>query len=269
MELKQVPLSSIDIYINKAVELAMTYAPKLALAIIFLLIGLKLTKIISKIAEEALLKSNIEPTIRLFLSKLIFGGLRVLLYVSVASMVGIETTSFVAMIGAAGLAIGLAFQGTLSNFAGGVLILTLKPFRVGDTINAQGFAGTVSEISIFNTIILTGENREALIPNGVLANSSLMNMSAKSTVRAELKFFIPTNGDIALAKKLIMNILARDKRILPDPAPVALVSELTETSIILIARVWSKQADHGNVISDNLESIKTALNEHGLFYLKS
>lgn len=263
--MKQNTWHYIDMTVNKFFDLALIYGPRVLLAIVFLIIGLKVIQVGSRIIAEALNRSHIEPTVKLFLSRLIVWIVKALLFVSVASMVGIETTSFVAMIGAAGLAIGLAFQGTLSNFAGGLLILTLKPFKVGDNINALGYAGMVEEISIFNTKIVTGENRVALIPNGTLANSSLMNMTEKENVRVELKFFIPSNADIKNAKKIIADSIALDSRINPEPKPLIAVLEVTETSIVLIARVWTTHQNYWPVYFEHIEQIKTGLNAQGIF----
>lgn len=258
----------IDITTNKFFDLALRYGPRVFLAIIFLVAGLKVIQIGSRVVDEALNRTHIEPTVKLFLSKLIVWIVKVLLFVSVASMVGIETTSFVAMIGAAGLAIGLAFQGTLSNFAGGILILTMKPFKVGDNINALGYAGVVEEISIFNTKVITGENRVALIPNGTLANSSMINMTAKEHVRIELKFFIPSNADIRLAKSLIAESFKSDVRIIDEPSPLVAVLEVTETSIVLIARVWVTHQNYWPVYFEHIEAIKISLNTNGIFIPK-
>jgi small conductance mechanosensitive channel len=205
-----------------------------------------------------------DPTLNKFLCGLINALLKVLLLISVASMVGIATTSFIAVIGAAGLAVGLALQGSLANFAGGVLILIFKPFKVGDTIEAQGFLGAVKEISILYTIIDTFDNRRIVIPNGQLANASLTNVSIYDTRRCDMTFGIGYGDDIDKAKQVIKQCLEEDERVLPEPAPRIAVGSLGDSSVNIIVRPWTKTDDLWPVYWDMHEKIKKAFDREGI-----
>jgi len=182
--------------------------------------------------------------------------LKIMVIISVASMVGIAMTSFIAILGAAGLAVGLALQGSLANFAGGVLILIFKPFKVGDVITAQGFTAAVKEIQIFQTILKTPDNRTIIIPNAKLSNESLVNFSVEPTRRVDLVFGIGYNDDIEKARKVLQDIIAKDERILTDPAPFVRVSELADSSVNFTLRLWVNAADFWNVHFDTIESVK-------------
>src|SRR5690554_4582702 len=201
--------------INQATSLILAYAPKLVLAIVTLIIGLWLINRSVGILDSKLGKKD--PTLNKFLCGLISVLLKALLLVSVASMVGIATTSFVAIIGAAGLAVGLALQGSLANFAGGVLILIFKPFKVGDTIEAQGYLGSVSEITILYTIVNTFDNLRIVIPNGSLSNATLVNVGIYDKRRCDMTFSIHYNDDIDKAKAILQRLFDEDERSLKDP----------------------------------------------------
>jgi small conductance mechanosensitive channel len=224
--------------INQAVTLVMAYAPKVLLAIVTLVIGLWLINRAVRVLDAKLGKKD--PTLNKFLCGLISALLKVLLLISVASMIGIATTSFIAIIGAAGLAVGLALQGSLANFAGGVLILIFKPFKVGDTIEAQGFLGSVDEISILYTIVNTFDNRRIVIPNGSLSNASLINMSVYDTRRCDMSFGIGYNDDIDKAKAVIKKLIEADDRALTTPEPLIVVGSLGDSSVNLTVRAWTK-----------------------------
>ena len=197
---------------NQAMALVMTYAPKVVLAIVTLIVGMWLINRFVGVLDNKLGKKD--PTLNKFLCGLIGAILKILLLISVASMVGIATTSFIAIIGAAGLAVGLALQGSLANFAGGVLILIFKPFKVGDAIDAQGYLGSVREISILYTIVDTFDNRRIVIPNGQLANASLTNLSAYETRRCDMSFGIGYGDDIDKAKAICKRLIEEDERAL-------------------------------------------------------
>jgi small conductance mechanosensitive channel len=171
----------------------------------------------------------------------------VLLIVSVASMIGVETTSFVAAIGAAGLAIGLALQGSLANFAGGVLILLFRPFRIGDWIEAQGVSGTVDSIQIFHTVLRTGDNKTVIVPNGNLSNGIITNYNRQATRKVVFDVGVDYQSDLQKAREVLLE-LARDERVLTDPAPEAVISTLGDSSITVSLRVWVKTADYWNVM---------------------
>ncbi|OEK06279.1 mechanosensitive ion channel protein [Roseivirga misakiensis] len=251
-------------YYDQAVELIMQRGPKILLAILVLIIGLRLIKFVVKLLNKTFETRNIDVTLRPFISNLINWILKVLLIVTVADMIGIENTSFVAIIGAAGLAIGFALQGTLANFAGGVLILIFKPFKVGDLIEGQGHLGVVEEIEIFVTKILTPDNRLVIIPNGALSNGSLKNLTAKDSVRVDLTIGIAYDENIKEARKLLLNVMSKHDKVVQDPAPFVGVSELADSAINLAVRPWCNPADYWDVYFDVLEGSKDALDEAGI-----
>lgn len=249
-------------YLSQGITLTMTYAPKLILAIITLLVGMWLINRFIKVLDAKLSKKD--PTLNTFLCGLISVTLKALLLISVASMVGIATTSFVAVIGAAGLAVGLALQGSLANFAGGVLILLFKPFKVGDTIEAQGYLGSVAEISILYTIVNTFDNRRIVIPNGDLSNASLTNLSAYPTRRCDMSFRIGYKDDIDKAKAICLRLIAEDERAQKDPAPMAVVGGWGEDGLNLTVRAWTKSADIWPFYWDMQERVKKAFDAEGV-----
>lgn len=247
---------------DQAMALIMTYAPKVVLAIVTLIIGLWLIKRLVSVLDKRL--GAKDPTLNSFLCGLVSAILKILLLISVASMVGIATTSFVAIIGAAGLAVGLALQGSLANFAGGVLILLFKPFKVGDVIDAQGYVGTVAEIQILYTIINTPDNRRVVIPNGNLSNASLINMSAYDTRRCDMVFGIGYEDDIDKAKDIVRNLIGLDERTLKTPEPVIVVGNLGESSVDLTVRVWVNSGDYWPLYWDMQEKVKKAFDGAGI-----
>ena len=251
-----------SVLLDQAIAMTMLYAPRLVLAIITLLIGLWLIQRLVNVLDHKL--GAKDPTLSSFLRGLVSVVLKVLLLISVASMVGVATTSFVAVIGAAGLAIGLALQGSLANFAGGVLILIFKPFKVGDTIEAQGFVGTVKEIQILHTILNTPDNRRVVIPNGSLSNSSLVNMSVNTTRRADMTFGISYNDDIDKAKAICQRLLDADPRVLKDPAPLIVVGSLGDNSVNLTVRCWTNASDLWPFQWDMLERVKKSFDAEGV-----
>ena len=248
--------------VDQAITLVMAYAPKVVLAIITLIVGMWLINRFVRLLDSKLGKKD--PTLNTFLCGLLSAILKILLLISVASMVGIATTSFIAIIGAAGLAIGLALQGSLGNFAGGVLILIFKPFKVGDVIEAQGYLGSVVEISILYTIVNTFDNRRIIIPNGDLSNSSLTNLSAYPTRRCDMSFGIGYGDDIDKAKATIKRLIEEDERALKDPEPMIVVGGLGDSSVNLTARAWTKSADLWPFYWDMQERVKKAFDTEGI-----
>lgn len=248
--------------IDQAMTLVMTYAPKLLLAIITLIVGLWLINRFVGVLDNKLGKKD--PTLNKFLCGLIGAILKILLFISVASMVGIATTSFIAIIGAAGLAVGLALQGSLGNFAGGVLILIFKPFKVGDTIEAEGYLGAVREITILYTIVDTFDNRRIVIPNGSLSNATLVNVSYYDTRRCDMTFGIAYGDDIDKARTVIKQLLDEDERVLPEPEPRISVGSLGDNSVNIIVRPWTKTDDLWPVYWDMHERVKKAFDKEGL-----
>lgn len=257
-------MESSNIYFEKAVEMAMNYGPKLILAVIVLIAGLWIIRGVNGLAVKSMERSNVDVSLQKFLSSLISISLKVLLLISVASMVGIATTSFIAVLGAAGLAVGLALQGSLANFAGGVLLLLFKPYNAGDVIEAQGYLGTVSEIQIFYTVLKSFDNKTIVIPNGALSNGSITNYSTEKVRRADMTFGISYDDDIQKAKNLLNRLIDEDSRILKDPAPAVLVSELADNSVNFSVRVWCNNEDLWNVYFDMHERVKINFDKEGL-----
>ena len=259
-------LENLDVekYWDQGVAIIMDRGPKILLAIIVLIIGLRLIKFAIKMLNKGFEARNLDATLRPFISNLINWTLKVLLFVSVAGMVGIQNTSFVAIIGAVGLAIGFALQGTLANFAGGVLILIFKPFKVGDLIEAQGFLGVVEEIEIFVTKILTPDNRLVILPNGALSNGSMKNLTAKGQVRVDLSIGIAYDENIKEARKLLMEVMESHPKVLKDPAPFVGVAELADSAVNLAVRPWCDPNDYWDVYFDVYENGKEALDKAGI-----
>lgn len=251
-------------YAQKLLDLAVVYGPTLILAIIVLILGLWIIKLFTRGINKAMERSNLEISLRKFLSSLFGILLKVLLLISVASMIGIATTSFVAIIGAAGLAVGLALQGGLANFAGGVIILIFKPFKVGDFIDAQGYMGTVHEITIFTTVLKTPDNKTVIIPNGALSNGSMVNFSTESKRRVDMVFGIGYGDSIEKAKQVLKKLVDSDDRIHGDPAPQIVVGELGDNSVNFNVRVWCDSANYWGIYFDTHEKVKLAFDEAGI-----
>lgn len=241
-----------------------TYGMKLVGAVLTLVIGLWIVNQIVSRAGKMMVKSNVDESLVPFLKSLLNIGLKVAVVITAASVASIEMTSFVAILGAAGLAVGLALQGTLQNFAGGVIILLLKPFKVGDFIDATGYMGTVKAIQIFHTILKTADNKIVIIPNGSLANSSLTNFSEMPQRRVDFSFGIGYNDDFQQAKAIISSIIEADSRIKKDPAPFVRVGELADSSVNITTRVWVDAAEYWNVHFDMIETVKTKFDEAGI-----
>ena len=246
----------------KGYELGLEYAPKLALAIITLLIGLWIIRLLSKAMKISMEKSKVDSTLIPFMVSLTGWILKLLLFISVASMIGIATTSFIAVLGAAGLAIGLALHGSLSNFAGGVLIMVFKPYKVGDLIEAQDHLGQVKEVQIFNTILTNPQNKQVIIPNGAISNGSVVNFTTEGAIRVDLTVGIAYDADITKAKTVLMSVLEKHDKVLKDPAPFVGVVELADSSVNLAVRPHSTPEDYWDVFFDINEQMKVALDEH-------
>ncbi|MEO0335526.1 MAG: mechanosensitive ion channel domain-containing protein, partial [Pseudomonadota bacterium] len=251
-------------YVDLVVEMAISYGPKLILAIIVLFVGLWVIGTLASLFNAILVRQKVDETLIPFLTNLVSWGLKALLAISVASMVGVETTSFVAVIGAAGLAVGLALQGSLANFAGGVLILIFSPFKKGDYISAQGHEGVVESIDIFATIIVTLDNRKIVIPNGPLAGGTIDNYTGESVRRVDLAIGISYNDDIKQACKTLQDMCSRHTKVIDKPeAPFVGVTDYGDSSINLTVRAWCKTEDYWTVFFDLNTEIKYALDAGG------
>lgn len=249
---------------NKAIELVLEYGPKFLLAIITLAIGLWVIKKLVKVVEKAMNKGKTDQTLSPFVINVVSWVLKLLLFLSVASMVGIETTSFIAIFSAATLAIGLALQGSLGNLAGGVILLVFKPYKVGDLIEAQRHLGVVQAIQIFNTILLNPQNKTIIVPNGAVAGNSIINYTTDGKLRVDLTAGISYDSNIKVAKDVIMKVLTDHPLVLKDPAPFVGVSEMADSSVNFAVRPWASVADYWSVYFQVNEQMKLALDEAGI-----
>lgn len=244
--------------------LVISYSSQLLLALVTLLVGWWIVGRITQALQAMMLRRDVDPTLHGFIGTLVSIGLKALLLVSVAGMVGIETTSFIALIGAAGLAVGLALQGSLANFAGGVLILVLRPIRVGEYIQAQGVEGTVHTIQIFHTVLKTADNKTVVVPNGTLSNDSITNFSRQPTRRVSVDLRIGYQDNIKHARKVLLKLAHADSRVLKDPEPAVWVAALGESSVDLSLRVWTKTDDYWGVLWGLQEEAKEAFEVEGI-----
>lgn len=228
------------------IPMIMQYSSRVLLAVVTLAIGWWLINQLTLRVGKLLALRNADLALQGFISSLANIALKVMLIVSVASMIGIETTSFVAAIGAAGLAVGLALQGSLANFAGGVLILLFRPFRIGDWIEAQGVQGTVDNIMIFHTVLRTGDNKTVILPNGPLSNGIITNTNRQPTRKITYDIGVDYDADLQKAREILLD-LAKDPRVLESPAPEAVISALGDSSITVSLRCWVNTSDMGGV----------------------
>lgn len=244
--------------------LAATYFGRIALAVIIWFVGKKLIDLVLELLERRMGTVNVDESLRSFLAPLTTMVLKILLVLTVAATVGIEITTFAAIFGAASLAVGLAFQGSLANFAGGILILLLKPFRVGDFIEASGFSGTVKEIQVFHTVLRTPDNQKVIIPNADLSNSSAINYSAFDTRRANLKLGVSFDSDIKQAKAVIRQVADNNPLVLQDPEPVIVVGEHGDHGYVVYVRLWAKNSDYWAMRFSFLEDVVDAFDVAGI-----
>ena len=251
-------------WIDEGYNFIIEFGPKVIGAILIWIIGGWAIKMLLKGAKKALNKGDYDESLKKFLLNLISWVLKILLIIVVLSTVGVETTSFAAIIAAAGLAIGLALQGSLANFAGGVLLMIFKPIKLGDYIEAQGEAGTVKEIEIFTTKLLTPDNKEIIIPNGSLSNGNIINFSTEDKRRVDWTFGVGYDSDIKKTKEVILAVIQKHPLILQDPAPAINVSELADSSINFFTRVWVNTPDYWAVKFDITEQTKEALDAAGI-----
>ena len=244
--------------------LVMTYSPKIVYALITLIIGLWVVRMITNAVSKVMVKRNIDASLAPFLMSLINTLLKIMVIITVMTMLGIQMTSFIAILGAAGFAIGMALSGTLQNFAGGVMILIFKPFKVDDFVEAQGFTGIIKEIQIFNTIMRTVDNKTIIIPNGGLSTGAMINYSTEATRRVDMTFGIGYDDDIKKTKEVLTSIMAADKRVLKDPAVFIAVSELADSSVNFAVRAWVNSADYWGVFFDTQETVKITFDKEGI-----
>jgi len=244
--------------------LIIIYGTKLIGALLVLIIGLWVIKALTSGLSKLMKRKDVDESLQPFLRSLSGALLKIMLIISVLGMLGIEMTSFIAILGAAGLAVGMALSGTLQNFAGGVMILLFKPFKVGDFIDAQGHMGTVNEIQIFNTILKTPDNKTIIIPNGGLSTSSMTNYSTEERRRVDFTFGIGYGDSTTGAKEVLMKLINGDTRILKDPEPFIAVSELADSSVNFTVRVWCESSNYWGIFFDMNEKVYNEFNSAGL-----
>jgi small conductance mechanosensitive channel len=251
-------------YLNQLKFILIEYTPKVLMALAVLIIGLLIIKIFVNTTKKILTNKEVDITLQKFLLNLLNWVLKILLFITVVAKLGIETTSFAAILASAGLAIGLALQGSLANFAGGILIIIFKPIKIGDYIEAQGVSGTVKEIEIFTTKLNTTDNKEIIIPNGALSNGNIVNYSTEDTRRVDFTFGVGYDSDIKKTKEVIIGVINSHPLILKEPAAAINLSELADSSINFFTRGWVKKEDYWTVKFDVLEQTKEALDAAGI-----
>jgi len=242
--------------IAKGYELVTVFGVKILAALAVFVIGRWVVKYLGKLVGRVMEKRNVDPTLTKFIASMTYVALLTFVILAALGMLGVQTTSFIAVIGAAGLAVGLALQGSLANFAAGVLMIIFRPFKVGDFIEGAGVTGIVEEIQIFTTRLATPDNKTIIIPNAKLTADNIINYSAKGTRRADMVFGIGYDADIDKARDIITDILSNDGRVLKDPPLQVAVSQLADSSVNLVTRAWVNVADYWGVVFDTTEAVK-------------
>ena len=245
-------------------EALIAWGPMLISAIVVLIVGWWLSRLLTALTRRLMTRAQVDATLTTFVCNLTYMALITLVAISALGQLGINTTAFAAVIAAAGLAIGFALQGSLGNFAAGVMLMLFRPFKAGDFVEAGGVAGTVEGVQVFATVFRSGDNREITVPNGQIMSGSIVNYSAKETRRVDLVFGIGYGDDLAKAKATLNEIVSSDERILRDPAPTIKVLELADSSVNLAVRPWVKTGDYWSVHSDLTERVKVEFDRQGI-----
>ena len=251
-------------WVDKARTYGVEYGLQILIGIVVFLVGRMIARSIVKLTRNLMAKRGVEPTLAGFACNMLSGILMTLVVITALGQVGVEVTSFIAVLGAATLAIGFALQGSLGNFAAGVMIMVFRPFKVGDFVEGGGATGVVEEIGLFATIMRTGDNKQIIVPNSSMTGGNITNYSSKPTRRVDMVFGIGYDDDLLAAKKELEAILAADERILADPAPVVAVSELGDSSVNFIVRPWVSSADYWAVFWDTHEKVKLEFDKKGI-----
>ncbi|MEW7290752.1 mechanosensitive ion channel family protein [Aquimarina sp. 2304DJ70-9] len=251
-------------WFNYGIELAKEFGPKLITAILIYIIGSWLIKKLIGTTGKVMSKSKYDESLQKFLLNLVSWALKIFLIIIVISRLGVDVTTFAAVIAAAGLAVGLALQGSLSNFAGGVLIMIFRPYKIGDLIEAQGVLGEVKEIEIFTTKLITPQNKLAIVPNGALANGNIINYTAEGKMRVDITIGIGYDEDIKKAKDVLLEVLTTNEKVLKDPKPSVNVANLGESSVDLAVRPYCTPVEYWDVYFATVEDCKLALDKAGI-----
>jgi len=257
-------MENVEAILAQIQELLAVYGLKVIAALAILFFGRIVAGWMRGIAERMMTKGKTDPMIIGFVGSIIYVGLMVFVVLAALGQVGIQTTSFIAILGAAGLAIGLALQGSLANFAAGFLLIMFRPFKVGDFIEGAGISGAVESIQIFTTTLKTPDNKMVIVPNAKLMNDNITNYSAKETRRVDLTVGVSYDADLAQVKQILTDIASKDERVKSDPAPLIAVSELADNSVNLVMRMWANTGDYWAVYFDSTEAVKLRLDEAGI-----
>jgi len=262
--IETVEISKVDVLINRLVTRVVDFIPNLLIAITILIGGIIAIKIFRKVITRLMTTKNIDPTFLKFILDACTWIFRVVLLLLIVEQMGVKTTSLMALLGTIGIAVGLSLQGSLSNFAGGLLIILFKPFRVGDYIEAQGQAGTVNSIQIFSTRMITSTNQVVYLPNGTLSNNTVKNFSQEPLRRADITLSVGYNSDLKKVKEVIYKVITSDIKALTSPLPSVEIKDLADNAVILNVMIWTERANHGSVVSDFYENIKLAFEIEGI-----
>tara|TARA_R110002051_G_scaffold56046_5_gene103891 strand:+ start:8311 stop:9120 length:810 start_codon:yes stop_codon:yes gene_type:complete len=257
-------MENAQVWIDKGIDFIMEFGPKIIGAILIYIIGSWIIKKLIRLVRKGMSTQAYDESLKKFLLSLVKWALTIFLIITVISTLGVETTSFAALIAAAGLAIGLALQGSLSNFAGGVLLMIFKPYKIGDLVEAQGVLGNVKEIEIFTTKLITPQNKLAIVPNGAMANGNIINYTAEGKMRVDTTVGVDYGSNLQKTKEALLAMLVANPKVLKDPAPSVNVSELADSSVNLAVRPYCKPEDYWDVYFATIEGTKEALDKAGI-----
>lgn len=250
--------------IDKGIDLGVEAGKSILIAIIIYFVGRALISLVNRMLRGVMDRRKVDPAIQSFLGSLVNILLMILLAISVVSALGVNTTSFAALLASGGVAVGMALSGNLQNLAGGIVILLFRPFKVGDYIEAQGTGGTVGEIQIFHTILTTPDNKKIYLPNGALSSGNITNYSKEPLRRVDFTVAVEYGEDIDKVRKALKNILDKDARVLQEPVPVIVLGALADSSVNMTVRVWVKSEDYWNVFFETNETIYNEFNRQGI-----
>lgn len=255
----------ISLIIRSLPTVIITFGGKLMVAIIIFIVGRLVAKALANTFKKIIARGKLDANIVQYLSNLVYGVLLIFVILAAIARLGVQTTSFIAILGAATLAIGMALQGTLGNFSSGVMLIVFRPFRIGDSVTAGGITGTVHDIGIFQTVILTSDNRKVMIPNGKLSNDTITNFTAMPTRRVELSITVPGNSDISTVREILWKVITSESLALPIPLPNVVITDANATTIIFALNVHVNNADYGVVHTSLIEKVKLALTTGGVW----
>lgn len=253
-----------EAFLENVKDYLLTYVPSLVVALLIVVVGHGTAKVLARALRRVATRAAIDPILVKFLGSLTYAALFGLVLISALGRLGVNTTSFVAVVGAAGLAVGLAFQGTLGNFAAGVMVIFFRPFKAGDFVEVGGESGTVEEVQVFATVLKTPDNKRVIIPNSAITSGTIVNYSANDTRRIDLTFGVGYGDDLRQAKSVLEEIVTSHPLVLPDPAPLVALGELGDSSVNFYVRPWVKTGDYWAVRFALMETVKETFDARGL-----